>query len=130
MSFINKKRKTELENIDFEQIEQNIIDKLQKIYINKFKLNNIFLNDDPNILDIQKLKKIEEKINKIEAKLESIDKIYTKLDSIYNLIEKKLTEKDYIIENLTNENNELKKDLIESIVFNEKDKEKENVYFY
>lgn len=130
MSFINKKRKAELENIDFEQIEQNIIDKLQKIYINKFESNNIFLNDDPNILDIQKLKKIEEKINKIEAKLESINKIYTKLDSIYNLIEKKITEKDYIIENLTNENNELKKDLIESVILNEKDKEKENMYFY
>jgi hypothetical protein len=130
MSFINKKRKTELENIDFEQIEQNIIDKLQKIYINKFESNNIFLNDNPDISDIKKLKKIEDKINKIEVKLETMDKIYAKLDSIENLIKKKLTEKDYIIENLTNENNELKKDLIESVILNEKDKEKENIYFY
>ena len=63
-------------------------------------------------------------------KLETVEKIYAILDSIYNLIEKKLTEKDYVIENLTNENIELKKDLIKSIMTNEKDKEKENIYFY
>ena len=113
MNFINKKRRTEFENIDFEQM---IIEKLENIYI------------DP---DLKKFKKIEEKISKIEIKLETIEKIYSKLDSIYSLIEKKLTEKDYIIENLTNENIELKKDLIESIITNEKNNEKkENIYFY
>ena len=127
MNFINKKRKAELENTDFDQIEQNIIDKLQKIYINNFEANNIFLNNEQ---DIKKYKKIEDRISKIEIKLETVEKIYAKLNTIENIIEKKLTEKDYIIENLTNENNELKKDLIESIIVNEKDKEKENMYFY
>ena len=108
-----KKRKNEFEELN--NFEENLIEKLNKINISS---------------DSIKFKKIEEKIINIETKLETVEKIYTKLDSIYNLIEKKLTEKDYIIENLTNENIELKKDLIESIITNEKDNEKENIYFY
>ena len=117
MSIISlKKRKNELgESNELNNFEENLIEKLNKININT---------------DSVKFKKIEEKIINIETKLETVEKIYAKLDSIYNLIEKKLTEKDYVIENLTNENIELKKDLIESIMTNEKDKEKENIYFY
>ena len=75
-------------------------------------LNNVNkLNIDPN-KDL--FTKIIKKIDDLEKKIETLYMVNIKIDTLKKDIDKILTEKDYIIENLKDEINDLKDQLKES----------------
>jgi len=109
MNNSNKRKKNEFDFNNSDNYEQSLIDKIENLDL------DINLNSN----------NISKRFKKIDEKLDSIDKIYKKLDYMQTTIEKILIEKDYVIENLRNENIELKKELISNINLN-----KDNDYFY
>ena len=114
MNNSNKRKKNEF-NSNFNNSDNS--DNYEKSLIDKIENLDLDINLNSN--------NISKRFKKIDEKLESIDKIYKKLDYMQTTIEKILIEKDYVIENLRNENIELKKELISNINLN-----KDNDYFY
>jgi hypothetical protein len=114
---IFKKRKPE--NADYLRInEDNNIDYDKLIsQLNGISINNnnflLELNESNNSNNKILLLEMFKKIDLLEKKVDELNKINFKIDTLQKNIDKILIEKDYTIENLNNEIQDLKADIME-----------------
>jgi len=114
---IFKKRKPE--NADYLRInEDNNIDYDKLIsQLNGISINNnnflLELNESNNSNNKILLLEMFKKIDLLEKKVDELNKINFKIDTLQKNIDKILIEKDYTVENLNNEIQDLKADIME-----------------
>jgi len=135
-----KKRRSD--NIDcLREIENNI--ESNNINYEKLlsELNGMTMNNNNLLLELNEsnnsnnkllLLELFKKINSLEKKVDELNKINLKMDTLQKSIDKILVEKDYTIENLNDQINELKSEIREKQYNNEYNSSSKTIndYFY
>jgi chromosome segregation ATPase len=134
-----KKRRSD--NIDcLREIENNI--ESNNINYEKLlsELNGMTMNNNNLLLELNEsnnsnnkllLLELFKKINSLEKKVDELNKINLKMDTLQKSIDKILVEKDYTIENLNDQINELKSEIREkNYTVEDNSNKKINDYFY
>jgi hypothetical protein len=121
-----KENNTENNNINYEKL----LSELNGMTMNN---NNLLLelNESNNSNNKLLLLELFKKINSLEKKVDELNKVNLKMDALQKSIDKILVEKDYTIENLNDQINELKSEIREKNYTTEDNSNKKiNDYFY